>query len=133
MLTVDDHRILFTGDAGIPALSAAADQYEVAIGSFDAYLWRCCKHLTMAAAVISPRHCSTALWERRAHVWVSSSTYQLREGLAQAPSPKVVNALTRRGGYVVATEGTTVCVQNQASRAGWTTVPALPSLHEADD
>ncbi|MFD6517886.1 hypothetical protein [Rhodococcus sp. NPDC060176] len=30
-------------------------------------------------------------------------------------------------------EGTTVRVQSQASRPGWTPAPALPPLHEASD
>lgn len=134
LLAVDDHRILFTGDAGIPALSAAADQYEIAIGPLDAH---------PLAVLQAPHHGSRhnlapSLLNRLVGApGTRASVFQAPISSAKAspkhPSPKVVNALTRRGGYVVATEGKTVCVQNQASRPGWTTVPAIPPLHEADD
>lgn len=48
------------------------------------------------------------------------------------PNPKVTNALLRRGAYVVATEGKTVCAYSGPPRAGWTPVPGVGPLDESD-
>ncbi|WP_016881572.1 MULTISPECIES: ComEC/Rec2 family competence protein [unclassified Rhodococcus (in: high G+C Gram-positive bacteria)] len=135
LLTVDGHRILFTGDAGIPALSAAADRYEVAVGPFSSYPL----NTLQAPHHGSRRNLSPSLLNRilGAPGGTYSESFLAPISSAKAspkhPSPKVVNALTRRGGYVVATEGQTICLLNEVARPGWSTVAAMPPLVEDDD
>ncbi|BDB63287.1 ComEC/Rec2 family competence protein [Rhodococcus sp. RDE2] len=134
LLTVDDRRILFTGDAGIHAMTAAADEYERAIGSFELY------PLTVLQAPHhgSRRNLAPSILNRIVGTPESPfGAFQAPISSAKAspkhPSPKVVNALSRRGGYVVATEGRTVCLSHDTVRPGWSRIDALPPLVEDND
>ena len=134
LLTVDDRRILFTGDAGIPAMTAAADEYERTVGSFRLY------PLTVFQAPHhgSRRHLAPSLLNRIVGAPGSSfGNFQAPISSAKAapkhPSPKVVNALSRRGGYVVATEGRTIHLGHGTARPGWSRIDPLPPLVEDAD
>ncbi|MEU2003963.1 ComEC/Rec2 family competence protein [Rhodococcus sp. NPDC019627] len=134
LLTVDDRRILFTGDAGIPALSAAADQYESTIGPFQSVPL----NILQAPHHGSRRNLAPSLLDRivgapGTRVGTFHAPISSAKASPKHPSPKVVNALSRRGGYVVATEGRTLCLQNEASRPGWSTVAPMPPLVEDED
>lgn len=124
------NRILLTGDAGVPALSRAADEYERLIGSF---------RTTSLDVLQVPHHgsrhnMSPSLLDRVVGPKGSASNVQAIISSAKAsskhPSPKVTNALLRRGAHVVATEGRTICSQEGLSRAGWTPAPCVEPLDE---
>lgn len=135
-LTVDGQRMLFTGDAGIPAMTAAADQYENTYGSFAA---------SPLSFIQAPHHGSKrnlgpTLLNRilgMPNSPFASSTIAFISSAKAAPkhpSPKVVNALKRRGCFVGATEGITICHSSgTVARPGWGTLQPLPALVEDDD
>lgn len=134
LLTVGDNRILLTGDAGIPAMNAAADEYERTVGPFKL------KPLTAFQAPHhgSRRNLAPSLLNRIVGPPGDAfGAFQAPISSAKAapkhPSPKVVNALSRRGGYVVATEGRTICLSEGTMRPGWTSLDPLPPLIEDDD
>lgn len=134
LLTVDDRRILFTGDAGIPALTAAVDEYELTVGSFDLNPL----NVFQAPHHGSRRNLSPSLLNRifgspGERIGDFQAPISSAKAAPKHPSPKVVNALSRRGGYVVATEGRILCMSHGVTRSGWSTIAPLPPLAEDDD
>ncbi len=134
LVTVDAERMLFTGDAGMPALDAAATWYEGFVGPFQ----------TMPLSFFQPPHHGSkrnvgptilnrilgpaeAPYNPGCVACISSA-----KAAPKHPSPKVVNALKRRGCGVWATEGNGVLHAN-VSRPGWGPVPQFPTLAEGDD
>lgn len=99
--TFGEDRVLFTGDAGIPALTGAAD-YAVSKGI----------DLTNLKVMQVPHHGSrrnvgpTILNRVKAKTAIVSAA---RKGEPKHPAKKVVNALIRRGATVIATQGDSVC------------------------
>lgn len=136
LVTVDARRLLFTGDAGIEALEHAAVEYERAVGKFDD---------SPLALFQGPHHGSRhnlgptilnrilgtpeAPFNPGCTAVISSA-----KAAPKHPSPKVVNALARRGCKVLATEGNKLVSSNGASpRPGWSPAQALPPLVEDED
>jgi beta-lactamase superfamily II metal-dependent hydrolase len=135
LLRCDGRRLLFTGDAGIPALDQAADEYERAVGSFAGYPL----HFIQAPHHGSRHNLGPTVLDRLlgpASAPFGNPTAFISSAKASEkhPSPKVVNALGRRGANVNATEGQTITHNHAAPpRAGWTTLAPIPPLVEADD
>lgn len=110
LVQVDGRRLLFTGDAGIPALTQAADEYETLVGSFT----NSRIDFLQVPHHGSRRNVGPAILNRLlgapeapfGHVATLISSAKADE---KHPSPKVTNALLRRDCLVVATEGDTVC------------------------
>ncbi|MFR9802570.1 ComEC/Rec2 family competence protein [Pseudonocardia sp. RS010] len=136
LLRVGDARLLFTADAGIPALEAAADHYETTVGDFG---------ITPLSFMQVPHHGSRhnvgpSILDRILGPKDGAPFAQVSAVISSAaadpghPNPKVVNAFTRRGCYVVATEGRTVChTDGSVIRPGWGPVAPLPALDEHGD
>ena len=136
LLKCDHQRMLFTGDAGVPALEAAADEYESTIGFF---------YSTPLSFFQAPHHGSRrnvgpTILNRilgKAEAPHSSSCVSFISSAKSAPkhpSPKVVNALTRRGCSVNATEGQSILHgYSYPPRLGWVTLAPLPPLVEDGD
>ncbi|WP_328473925.1 hypothetical protein OHA21_13815 [Actinoplanes sp. NBC_00393] len=137
LLTVDGERMLFTGDAGIPALEAAAARYEALYGSFQAQPLR----FLQAPHHGSRRNLGPTILDRligspsAPHFGNRTAMISSAKAAPKHPSPKVVNALIRRGCTVVATEGGTICHHSPdaPARAGWYPVTPLPALVETGD
>lgn len=99
VLNLFGKRLLFTGDAGIPALEAAVDVYETSIGSFQANPLRFfqvphhgSKHnlgTNLLDRIFGPKD---APYSTDHHVFISAAKQSLKH-----PSPKVTNAIMRRG------------------------------------
>lgn len=99
VLNLFGHKLLFTGDAGIPALEAAADAYEANIGSFQANPLRFfqaphhgSKHnlgTDLLDRIFGPKDAPYSTDHR---VFISAAKQSLKH-----PSPKVTNALIARG------------------------------------
>ncbi len=130
-----ERRLLLTGDAGLEGLAEAAAFYEVVVGAFAQFPI----DLLHVPHHGSRRNLSPSLLDRLlgptetptgdTAAVISSAAADLKH-----PSPKVVNALGRRGAAVVATEGKTICVPWEApERFGWGPVPPLGALVEDDD
>jgi len=133
LLQVDGQRLFLTGDAGIPALTAAAEYYGVAVGDFltaPLSFFQAPHHgsrhnvgPTVLDRILGPR---SYPYNPGMVSFVSSA-----KGSEKHPSPKVVNALARRGCQVFATEGTTIHHGHDAPvRYGWTQVTPVPPLAE---
>ena len=134
VLALGDFRIMLTGDAGRHALGRAADEYERTVGSFRDFplgIFQAPHHgsrrnigPTLLDRILGPRHAP-----RGQNAIISAA-----DGSPKHPSPKVTNALIRRGCHVLATRGNTICYQqNMRTRDGWSPAPALPPLREDDD
>jgi beta-lactamase superfamily II metal-dependent hydrolase len=125
--TFGDDRILFTADAGIPALTAAAD--FAASQGID---------LTTLRVMQVPHHGSrrnvgpTILNRLKAKVAIVSAS---KEGEPKHPSKKVLNALIRRGAAVFSTQsGNTICTPHcVVPRTGWGAAAALKFSEQVED
>ncbi|WP_433051718.1 ComEC/Rec2 family competence protein [Dactylosporangium sp. CS-033363] len=134
LVTASQQRMLFTGDAGIPALGPAAAEYESTVGSF---LWN---PLSLFQAPhhgskrnVGPTILDRILGERGAPYSPACAAYvSSAKAAIKHPSPKVVNALKRRGCGVWATEGNAV-MHADVVRPGWNVATQFPTFAEDDD
>lgn len=123
-LVVDGRRLLLTGDAGIPALTGAADYMEAA-GLNTGPL----------AFIQIPHHGSkrnvgpTILDRLLGAPGTQTTPYTAIASAAKAspkhPAKRVTNGFIRRGANVVTTEGKSV-MEGTTSRPGWVELPSLP-------
>jgi beta-lactamase superfamily II metal-dependent hydrolase len=135
LLTVDGKRMLFTADAGQRALSRVITDYELRIGPFA------CNPLTLLQAPhhgsrrnIGPTILDRLLGTRDAPFGEVNGIVSAAHASPKHPSPKVVNALQRRGCAVTATAGGTVCYPGGApNRPGWGPAQPLPPLDESGE
>jgi beta-lactamase superfamily II metal-dependent hydrolase len=136
LLTADSNRMLFTGDAGIPALHAAWDRYEAFIGSFpDTPLdfFQAPHHGSRRN--LSPSLLNRIFGEPGTNPLAPTAFISSAKADPKHPSPRVTNALLRRGLSVFATEGTTLghLSDGLASRPNWGPAPAIQPLVEDED
>ena len=119
LLTVDGKKILFTGDAGITALTHAADYADsVGIPLVDLHLLHIPHHGSKQN--VGP----TILNRIKAEKSQISAAF---DAAPKHPAKKVVNALIRRGSSVFITPGCTVCHSHNApNRPLWSPITALP-------
>lgn len=117
LITIDGRKILFTGDAGIPALTAAADYAEQkGILLNDLHLLHVPHHG-------SKHNVGPTILNR-----VKAEKAQISAALkaSKHPSKKVINALIRRGNRVFATQGNTIHHSHESpDRLNWSPVEAL--------
>lgn len=128
-----EERMMLTGDAGISALDAAADAYEGHYGtlastplSFFQAPHHGSKHNlgpTILDRVIGPKNAP--------HASVTSFVSSAKAS-KKHPSPKVTNALGRRGARVITTEGKNIH-RGDSDRPGYTTSVPVKPLTEDDD
>jgi beta-lactamase superfamily II metal-dependent hydrolase len=135
LLRYNSRAYLFTGDAGIPALEFAADEYEALTGGFD---------LAPLSFFQAPHHGSrhnlgkTVLSRILGHpdqpynpevrVYIHAAGASTKH-----PSPKVTNALMRRGcdpTHLVVTNGSSKHHHHNSDDRGWGSVGPYPILEE---
>jgi beta-lactamase superfamily II metal-dependent hydrolase len=136
LLNVDGHRMLFTGDAGITALEQAANIYEVIFGSFQTAPL----HFFQAPHHGSRRNLGVTLLNRifGEPGAVHSTTHTVFVHAANAskkhPSPKITNALIRRGlqqNKLGVTNGISLWHGHQSEMpTGYNTINPYPILPE---
>lgn len=136
LIEADNRHLMFTGDAGIPALEYAAEEYENSIGSFDSFPL----DFLQAPHHGSKRNLGPSVLNRVLGTPTSprgslTSFISSAKASTKHPSPKVINALARRGAQVNATEGQAICQSHGAPpRPTWGPLTPLPPLQEdADD
>jgi beta-lactamase superfamily II metal-dependent hydrolase len=135
LLTADDNRMLFTGDAGIPGLNAAWDRYEALVGSFpDTPLdfFQAPHHGSRRN--LSPSLLNRIFGEPGENSLAPAAFISSAKADPKHPSPRVTNALLRRGLSVYATEGKALghLSDGLASRPGWSPAPAIQPLVEEE-
>lgn len=134
LFRIDDCHLLLTGDAGQRSLTLVADEYEARFGSFATSplrLFQVPHHgsrrnlgPTLLNRVIGPKGSTSDV----------SAIISAGEKAPKHPSPKVVNALQRRGAFVAATAGATVCLPSaDAPDRGWQPLVPLPPLDESGE
>ena len=135
LLTDGDRRALFTGDAGVEALTSAATEYETTVGAFDE------APLTFFQAPhhgsrrnLGPTILNRILGRPGANFRQVLSFISSAKASLKHPSPKIVNALSRRNCEVYATEGRAIHQGYDAPvRPNWSTITPLPPLDESDE
>lgn len=134
LLTVDGDRMMFTGDAGIESLDRAMDEYDRTVG--DPAVWPL--DFFQAPHHGSRRNLSPTILNRilgkpgEAYgTGLGTSIISSAKADPKHPSPKVTNALQRRGMRVYATEGSSIV--HPGGMRGWTTATPIPPLEEDDD
>ncbi|MFF9083459.1 ComEC/Rec2 family competence protein [Streptomyces rubiginosohelvolus] len=134
LLREGSERLLFTGDSGIRALGKACDEYERIVGEFSAAplnFFQAPHHGSRRN--LSPSILDRILGTRSAPYANVTSFISSAKVSEKHPSPKVVNALSRRGCEVFATEGRTIHHGRGAPvRMNWTTLTPFGPLSEED-
>ncbi len=119
-LIVDDRRMLFTGDAGITALSYAADVIDKQ-PNVDLKFFQIPHHGSKRnlGPEILNRLIGRPVNEGQTRN-ISAFASSAKKGGPKHPSAKVINALTHRGVKVLATRGNAKCSPyNAPKRDGW--------------
>ncbi|HYJ70637.1 MAG TPA: hypothetical protein VEX15_23530 [Nocardioidaceae bacterium] len=126
LLQVADHRLLFTGEAGVPALKHAADFFKSEYGGFARRPLRFFQppHHGRAES-LSPRILDRVLGKPgRPHGKHCVAFIATTAGDDAHPTPQVVNALERRACAVSATAGRAACHAFDAPpRPDWQSLP----------
>jgi beta-lactamase superfamily II metal-dependent hydrolase len=135
LLVVGEDCILFTADAGVPALNEAAARLE-GVG-FDFNKLRIVqiphhgsKHTggpQVLDRLLGPKR-GIDVVARRAVVSVSADAHTKGH-----PSRRVMNAFCRRAARAQGTLGRVLMFEKGAPRAGWTSVPDIPFYDEVED
>ena len=124
LLTVDHGHLLFTGDAGITALTHAADQLDAIRNGVELRLMQIPHHGSRrnVGPAILTRLLGGPLQEgkkRNTSAFASTAT----KGEPKHPRKAVINAFTHRGVSTNATRGNTLSYQYDApNRQGWSAV-----------
>jgi beta-lactamase superfamily II metal-dependent hydrolase len=134
LFTFPENSILFTGDAGVPAINAALDKAQELGIPFQAIKWIQIPHHGRKRNV-GPSVLNKLLGPKRQYqtfdrfAYVSAS----KEGEPKHPAKKVVNALIRRGCKVYSTQGQTLHHGLNAPERGWGEAKAFPFYTEVDE
>lgn len=133
LLTLDGRQLMLTGDAGIDALNLACDEYENRVGDLSLY------PLTFFQAPhhgsrrnLAPSVLNRILGKPGANFGTPTSFISSAKADPKHPSPKVTNALKRRGARVFATEGNQL-MHHYGSTRGWGPATEVPPLVEDDN
>lgn len=139
LIDIDGKRHLFTGDAGIEALGHAADEYEERYGSFAVAPLR----FFQAPHHGSRRNLGKSILNRifgvpGAHHTDNHTVFvHAAKASSKHPSPKVTNALLRRGTKqekLGVTNGRGISQSFDApARTGWTSIKPYPILPEDEN
>lgn len=134
-LSVDDRRILLTGDAGIDPLWSAANVYEQQFGSFATYpltLFQAPHHGSRRN--LSPSLLDRIIGPRGAPHGETEAAISAADADPKHPSPKVTNALLRRGVESTVTGTRSVCWRSPDAlpRPGWGPGTPVPAMAEDD-
>ena len=136
LFELDGDRLLFTADAGVPALTEAANRAQaLGIDLKKAKFIQVPHHgskrnvgPTILNRIIGPIK-DTESYDKIAFVSAS------KDGQPKHPAKKVVNAFKRRGANVFATQGKWLChhSSNAPQREGWSNATPLPFYKEVDE
>ena len=135
LIRADDRHLLLTGDAGVEALEYAAEEYEAKFGSFEASPLKFLQAPHHGSKRnLGPTILDRILGPKGSAFQPTTSFISSAKAAPKHPSPKVVNALSRRGASVSATEGRAISSHSgSSSRPGWVPLTPLSALVEDDD
>lgn len=135
LLELDGERFLFTGDAGISSLWEAAIAYEDHVGGpfsvFPLRFFQPPHHGSRRN--LSPSVLDHIIGTKNRPHGITGATISAADDDLKHPSPKVTNALLRRGVKSSVTGSNIICWHSSdAPDRGWTTAPTLPPMSEDD-
>ncbi|MBT8402174.1 MAG: hypothetical protein KJO98_16980, partial [Rhodothermia bacterium] len=134
MLDYEDKTVIFTADAGIPALDRAADELDgrgyrteqLAFIQVPHHGSRRNVGPSVLDRLLGPKQVNE---ERRVTAFVSCAP----DGEPKHPAKKVANAFRRRGSPVHATQGSSKRHHHDAPDRGWSKSEPLPLYLEVED
>ena len=124
LLAVEGRYLLFTGDAGITALTHAADEFDKIKNDAELRLIQIPHHGSRrnVGPTILNRLVGTPLLQGTQRS-ISAIASTAKKGEPKHPRKAVMNAFTHRGVSAVATRGRTICYSHDApGREGWSPV-----------
>jgi beta-lactamase superfamily II metal-dependent hydrolase len=127
LFTIDDHKLLFTGDAGSDALILASDYAQsMGIALDDLYFLQVPHHgskRNVGPTVLNRIKATTA--------FISAG----KEAEPKHPSKRVTNALIRRGATICVTAGKGLLKRSpeHPMRAGWSAAPVVPFYWKVEE
>jgi beta-lactamase superfamily II metal-dependent hydrolase len=133
LVTVGDHRMLLTSDAGVPALERAWDWLEVNVADSSPPGFADLPHHG------SRHNASSGLLDRilgpTGQAQTKGAFVNVGPGAKKHPSPRVANAFMRRGYVVYQTAGKEVCHfgEGAPNRPNWVPATPLVPLDETQD
>lgn len=134
LLRVDGKDLLFTADAGVPALERAVNLAEASGIALPACYFQQVPHHG------SKRNVGPQLLNRLIGPKLPSSGTTNKTVIVSAakdapkhPAKKVVNAYIRRGARVLATQGAGISLPFNAPSRGWVTATPLPFSQEVEE
>lgn len=135
LLEVDGRKLLFTGDAGVPALTAAAGYADSAGISLSGLSFFDVPHhgskRNLGPTILN--RLLGAIRPENAREWTAYVS-AAKEGAPKHPHKKVTNALKRRGGDVHATAGKSVWHQHNApARDNYHALEPLPLYAQVEN
>ena len=138
LLAVESKHLLFTGDAGIPALANAADVLESPGITCEGRSFiqlphhgsKRCVGPTILNRLVGPKLSQEQRDMKRMTAFCSCAV----DGEPKHPAKRVTNAFRRRGAPVYATQGSGWRYHNNApNRAGWNAGSPLPFYDEVEE
>lgn len=134
LFTISGNSLLFTGDAGIPALSEAVERLQAEGFDFSTLKFVQVPHHgskrnigpTLLNTLIGPKT-SQPITIKTALASVSP------DGAPKHPAKKVTNAFLRRGAAVHATAGSPKCHHKDSPARGWSNSIPLPFYGEVEE
>ncbi len=129
-----DRWIMFTGDAGIPALTEVVKLFDARKLNFSKLDFVQVPHHgsrrnvgpTLLDRILGPKQAQD---QKLRTAFVSAA----KGGAPKHPSKKVTNAFRRRGTHVYATQGRSILHHNNAPDRGWTNVEPVPFYQEVEE
>lgn len=138
MLRVADSQLLFTGDAGIPALTNAVDLLEAHTITHDTRSFvqvphhgsKRCVGPTILNRLVGPKLLEQQKGTKKMTAFCSCAV----NGAPKHPSKKVTNAFMRRGAPVCPTQGKSIWHYRHApDRAEYSAIQSLPFYDEVEE
>jgi beta-lactamase superfamily II metal-dependent hydrolase len=134
LLTVGDECMLFTGDAGIPALEQAIELLENEGFDFSKIKFIHVPHHG-SKRNIGPKILDKIVGVKRSTDQKIKTAFVSapKKGDPKHPAKKVTNALRRRGAHVYKTNGNTIHHRKNSPDRGWSAIKPIPFHDEVDE
>jgi beta-lactamase superfamily II metal-dependent hydrolase len=135
LFTFDDKYLLFTGDAGIPALTSAINSLDNDGLDLSKIKFIQIPHHG-SKRNIGPTLLDRIIGEKLEKEYEIKTAFvsAAKDGLPKHPAKKVTNAFRRRGALVYATQGYSIWHHhNTPKRDNYSTIEAIPFYDEVDE
>jgi beta-lactamase superfamily II metal-dependent hydrolase len=134
LFTIGDQSLLFTGDAGIPALSEAVERLQAEGFDFSTLRFVQVPHHGSRRNV-GPTLLNTLIGPKTSQPITIKTAFASvpPEGAPKHPAKKVTNAFLRRGAPVHVTADGKKCYRQNAPERGWSNSIPLPFYDEVEE